>query len=243
MGWKPTAITGCKLWLDASQITGLNDGDKVANWPDMSGNGYNATQSTSAQQPVYKANFVSGKPAISFDGADDVLIGTMQALGTSNATYFQIFRQRNMTGENVTLFVGTAGVPKGCSQPYHNAGKFGYSGWGDDYTSTVAIPVDTWCQETMTRDGANIKDYASGTINFTFAHSGNNNVAGTFSIGGVTNNTRYATAYIAETIIYNSLLSDSNRLKVEAYLNWKYFGGSDTGGFGSGQGAVIGGVM
>jgi len=36
--WAPTDIAGCKLWVDASQQTGLNDGDSVDPIPDFSTN-------------------------------------------------------------------------------------------------------------------------------------------------------------------------------------------------------------
>ena len=32
--------SGLTLWLKADAITGLNNGDKVASWPDSSGSGY-----------------------------------------------------------------------------------------------------------------------------------------------------------------------------------------------------------
>ena len=47
------------LWLDASNINGLNNsgmanGDAIAEWKDLSGNGHHAGQSTSGNRPTYK---------------------------------------------------------------------------------------------------------------------------------------------------------------------------------------------
>ena len=56
-----------KLWLDASNIdmlsnSTLSDGDAISEWKDLSGNGYDATQTVVASQPVM--NIVDGKEVI-----------------------------------------------------------------------------------------------------------------------------------------------------------------------------------
>ncbi len=71
--FSPLSISGLKLWLKADAITGLNDGDAVTTWPDLSGNGNDATQATAAKKPVYKVNIINGKPVVRFDGLDDFL--------------------------------------------------------------------------------------------------------------------------------------------------------------------------
>lgn len=63
-----------KLWLDASAITGLNDGDSVTTWSDLSGNGKDATGTTN--KPTYKKDIFSGKPIVRFDGSNDVMTGS-----------------------------------------------------------------------------------------------------------------------------------------------------------------------
>ena len=56
----------------------------VTTWYDQSGNGYNATQTTQANQPQIVSSGVviteNGKPAIQFDGSNDVL--------SNNALFF-----------------------------------------------------------------------------------------------------------------------------------------------------------
>lgn len=64
---------GAVLWFDASKITGLNDGDAVGTWNDSSGNGYDATQATADNKPIYKTNIINGYPVVRFDGSNDVL--------------------------------------------------------------------------------------------------------------------------------------------------------------------------
>jgi hypothetical protein len=55
---------GVTLWLDASLLTGLTDGDPVATWTDMSGWDNNAT--ASGGSPTYKTGVLNGKPVVQF---------------------------------------------------------------------------------------------------------------------------------------------------------------------------------
>lgn len=56
------------LVLDARYITDA-DGTAVSTWSDRSGNGRDATQSTSANQPKVKTNGMNGNTTVRFDGA------------------------------------------------------------------------------------------------------------------------------------------------------------------------------
>jgi len=71
--FSPSQISGLTVWLDASQISGLNNNDPVTTWTDLSGNGNNATQATGSQKPTYKTSGLNGRPVVLFDGVDDKL--------------------------------------------------------------------------------------------------------------------------------------------------------------------------
>ena len=71
--WTPLDIAGCGLWLDASQITGMSDGDAVSTWSDLSGNGNHLTQSDVNKKPVYKTNIKNGRAVVRWDGVDTLL--------------------------------------------------------------------------------------------------------------------------------------------------------------------------
>lgn len=62
----PLDLPGCVAWYDASQLVGLNDGDPVALWPDLSTSGFDATSDEEAEQPVYKTNVQNGLPVVRF---------------------------------------------------------------------------------------------------------------------------------------------------------------------------------
>lgn len=58
---------GIILQVDANDL-GLTDGAPVASWGPLS-------QSTSANQPTYRAGGLNGNPSVDFDGTDDFLSG------------------------------------------------------------------------------------------------------------------------------------------------------------------------
>jgi hypothetical protein len=83
-GFDPRQIAGLLLWLDASRITGLNDGDAVTTWTDLTGNGWNATQGTASAKPTYRV--VGGLPVVQTDGVNDWLATTGPDLSTAAYT-------------------------------------------------------------------------------------------------------------------------------------------------------------
>jgi hypothetical protein len=84
------------LWMNADNITGLNDNDPVETWRDASGYGNDASQSNSAQRPVYQSSGRNGVPTVefggpdsgAFDGTADVMSGSISPSSGNVATYF-----------------------------------------------------------------------------------------------------------------------------------------------------------
>lgn len=108
------------------------DGDLVAGLKDRSPNGKNATQSTSGSRPVWKAN--GGKPYLSPDGIDDVLLSSLMpsSVGMTMAACFL------GTTAN-TLVMGASGGPTsnrcylGITPTTGNLG----AGWGAQNSGTI----------------------------------------------------------------------------------------------------------
>lgn len=70
---QPREVSGCKLSVIGYKITGLSEADPVTTWSDQSGNGSDATQSTSGNKPTYQTGEINGHPAVLFDGSNDFL--------------------------------------------------------------------------------------------------------------------------------------------------------------------------
>ncbi|HNS65014.1 MAG TPA: hypothetical protein PKJ26_00795, partial [Candidatus Woesebacteria bacterium] len=109
-GWlaSPQQISGLKLWLDAGSIMGLSDGDQVSSMTDLSGSGFHATQTISANKPIYKTNQIDGKPVIRFDGTNDYLsVGTIRAT-EGGVTSLVVSKRDSIGGTQWQRIVGSA---------------------------------------------------------------------------------------------------------------------------------------
>src|SRR5690554_1548023 len=65
MPFAPTELSGLLVWFDATQID-ASDGDRVATWPDLSGNGHDATAVSNTRRPEYRRAIRSGRDALQF---------------------------------------------------------------------------------------------------------------------------------------------------------------------------------
>lgn len=207
------------LWLAASTITGLNDGEAITTWADISGNGRDAAQATADNKPTYQTNELNGYPVVRFDGSNDLL-------ATGSFTLAQpvhVFLVGKMSGGAVDyryFLDGLAGNDR-LSLYYIVA--------SDDvgiYTATSAAEITV---------SADDESFYLWTALFSGASSrlrkdGGSDATGELAAataGGVTIGARRDGSYpggsdIAEIVIYDSALSDANRDAVEAYLAAKY---------------------
>ena len=199
------------LWLSADKNITLN-GNNVSAWGDRSGNGYNATQSTPANQPLYVPNALNGNPGILFDGVNDFL-SLSNTLSLNTQTYFCVVNYNHVGGtQNVHLIGGTL-----------------YDGYQINIGGSLFVNNSSF---------GGIGDYSNTNILFSSVRK----VDGIYTIfvDGVQKATQYSTpmelnviakrgsndifssCYMYEIIIYNSALSDSQRQSVENYLKQKY---------------------
>ena len=221
---------GLVLWLDANAITGLSDGAKVATWDDLSGEDNHATQTTEANKPTYKGNVLNSKPVVRFDGVNDhLIIDALLAGGTSSRTIFIV--AKSDTIGNKAMFMlngdrsGTANARFYDITPEIWVRVFGNQQFHESFPTEFAIltignaenakvnEIYGWLDESLlTAVGS-----ANGDTTL--------NILGTrSSIGTILNDiTTYAwKGDIAEILVYNRELYDSEREMVEAYLSAKY---------------------
>jgi hypothetical protein len=100
---------GPRAAYDARYISGLSDGAAVSSWSDLSGNGFTASQGTTARQPSYKTAAIGGSPSVRFDGAGDNL--THSITNNSTHTSFVVLnRLSSQTGDRGIYQVGTTGA-------------------------------------------------------------------------------------------------------------------------------------
>jgi len=219
----------------------------VARWEDKSGNARHATQGTSGNRPLRKTAIQGGKDVLRFDGSNDLLtIGdaaTFKFLHSADSTVFIALTRSSNSGSAImgTADGGTGTV--GWTSYFFNGtstnDRFGLilgrgqsgvavsqvnsgsavisSGW--NVLSFVSKPTDATAanRASLRQNGgtAAADNAATGTVSA-------NNSAGAFTIGAYVG---FAADYggdIAEIIIYNSALSDTDREAVESYLMTKW---------------------
>ncbi len=78
----PTQLTGLKLWYKPRSL-GLNDGDAISTNTDNSGNGWDATATTTAR-PTFKTAIVNGLAIARYNGTANVMTVAAGALGITN---------------------------------------------------------------------------------------------------------------------------------------------------------------
>lgn len=92
------------LWLDASDTTTITEsGGSVSQWNDKSGNGYNFTQGTGANQPTTGIRTVNGLNAVDFDGGDAMTAGDVLDLGTNSLSIFAVAQSDVFTVAGKTI--------------------------------------------------------------------------------------------------------------------------------------------
>jgi hypothetical protein len=215
--FSPTDIAGLKLWLDASQITGLNDGDAVSTWSDLSGNGRNFTQATASYRPTYKTNIRGSLPVVRFDGVDDYLAGSWA--GTTVKTVVVVLE--------IT----------GATPPFSAVNQLTHSGGGYINLQRGSSNTELFTRDTVIGSGPTLSGIASGFMvaSFRFDTSNmwlraNGASAGpsgsvfstTISSGVLAWNFPSATQYVsgdyAHVLYYDTVLSDADVGRLESYF-------------------------
>ena len=215
--FKPTSIAGCALWLDAADLTTITQsGGAVSQWNDKSGNGNNAVQATSANQPISGTITQNGLNVLNLTGKTM----TYPTISLTTMTVFCVYRQLDFTSYRQPLSVGAFAFF------YAHGGTVGIGRLGA--TDEASADWSTYGLNTSayTIYGGTVSISGSTTTNLYF--NGTNAASNTVnSSGGVV---RYEigrselinSGYIAEIILYNTVLTATQRQSVESYLAQKW---------------------
>lgn len=218
--FNPISISGTLLWLDSADTSTItySSGSNISQWSDKSGLNYNFTQPTGANQPTY-VTMTNGKPALNLTNSgvmfnNNVPVSTTYtifAVGYSGASNFA----RLINNDNHLLLGGINGKL---------AAVVGTdSGWSSTTAASPSTSITNLCLMEMTNANNIISPYVNGT-----ALNTTNLASSSFtglSIGAVFYSgsyTQFWGGYVSEVLIYNSVLSTTDRQKVEGYLAWKW---------------------
>ena len=221
-GFDPRSVPGCVLWLDGADTSTLlqasgasvtTTGQSVSTWKDKSGNGYNATANGTAA--------TNGTNYVIFAGAQNYgtsLSSTM--LTQSGFAVISYTGSAKMDIISVNSTSGTAGL-----QQIINAGSQIITSYGGATVVTgSAVSASTVLLYNYTfNSGVNAFIYLNGTQTGTSSGAAISG-SGTISIGSYNNNGGLEpfTGNMYEILLYNQVLSTSQRQAIEGYLAWKW---------------------
>ena len=206
----PTSIAGCQIWLDGGDPAGTGvapaNGSTVSTWVDKSGNGYNGTATNTS---TYSSRGI-----------------------LFNSSYYSTTYTANPTAETAFVVCKTtsrvtsdliACLPNGCREFYIDNGDsiLINSKGAFVITSANLYPISNVVQ---------LLEYTYSTTAVTLYNCGASvsSVSGSYAFTGSSvtyiggNDRGFMTGYIYEIIIYNSVLTATQRQQVEGYLAWKW---------------------
>ena len=221
-GKHPVFMAGLQLWLDAADTSTLVlSGSSVTQWNDKSGNGNNGTANT----PVALNSAINNLPALTFTTSE--YIGGNISITGNTLTVFSTFKVSSLPQFGRVISLASLG-----GDDYNNTSSTGILNYGSaamgpmrvsQYVSS-ATPLNTSVVHTVYFDGTNTYVYTNGGTPSSMSSSGNFSVS-RYNLGRSTNTgDTYSSfsGFTGEVIIYNTLLTATQRQEVEGYLAWKW---------------------
>jgi len=218
----PIPSSNLKLHLRADGGV-ISSSSAVSEWNDLSGNGNNATQSTSANQPALVSNSLNGNPVIRFDGTYSKLTLPTSATLAIQSNLYEMFMVAKSSSSNVQFLIAGG---------YEN---FEYHLNGDAGARFIPIAstwIDLGTAGSYTDGNAHIfsarASSSGGAVRVDGTDGGTSSAnilssnSGALQLGVRSDGTYYFNGDIAEVILYNTNLSASDRSTVEHYLANRY---------------------
>jgi len=211
-GFNPLSLSPA-LWLS-------DTGSDPATWPDLSGNGRNATAGA-GQQPLIVANAINGRQARRFDGINDYF-QSASALATTTGTIFAVSQFTDMVVVDRAIFqVGTNATKASVGLSIHNnRARKSFIFGSTDIVGTATTNATSMC---CVFNSSGNTYYQEGTLVGSVSVTGISCGAG-FTVGSLRDGS-FTTFYkgdIAEVLVFPTALSTTNRQAVEAYLRTKW---------------------
>jgi hypothetical protein len=213
--WVPVPLrVGATAWFDASDTESITQsGGLVSQWSDLSGNGYDVAQATSANQPTTGSRTLNGLNVLDFDGSSDYLQGAFGVTLTQPNTIFAVFK-RDSAG---TMFLYDGIDSSNRHAQYFSSGNYKafagttINGGTVDTDPHISRAVFNGSSSSLFIDGSSV---VAGD-------------AGALSLNGITLGAQYTAANvldgaIAELIVVDGTLTADEITLVENYLTEKW---------------------
>ena len=221
----PTSISGCVLWLDASNASSFtySSGSVVSQWNDLSGGGRHVSQATVGKQPNRNGT-QNGNSTVVFDSNDKLtLAGT--SICSAALSCFVVLKR-------TTFVAGYESLPITLTNSA-NARPFDY--WGTTIyisnttpvtsSATSIATVTSWSQICVVASDASdtFTQYKDGTSVASGAAASAWNITGQqITVGSRADEFTQFGGEVAEIILYDVALGTTDRQSVESYLRTKW---------------------
>jgi len=225
----PGGITSNNVfWVKADKgIT--SSSSNVSQWDDQSGNGNDATQTTSSDQPSISNVVRNYNPGVYFDGTNENM-GMTDLINSTNTSLAVFAVGTNETGGD-TWHAMVFGQSDGswASGGYGlcalNAGNTDFGCWVNGYNTNFVST--TWSNQPAAilegqYDGSNVEFFINSDSKGTDSYSGQVGDNGSTYLGGGPATSYNHKGYISEVVIYDNSLSSTNRARINSYLAIKY---------------------
>ena len=213
---------GLALQLDAAAGVTTDDNGVISSWADQSGNGNDLT---GLGDPTLVAGELNGNNVVRFDGDGDRLerIGGVSQLPSGNAdrTVFVVAKYnskgyggfaygRNFTRNAFGLIVG-------------GDGDLLVQAWGGiDADSNVDGTGAGWLSQSAVLEGGNLTHYKDGELIDSRTNTYNTTLD-RIILGAEIDGSPFMDMEVAEILVYDRALSQSERTQVDSYIQQRYF--------------------
>lgn len=225
--------TNAVVSYKANAITGVSSGSKLATWDDSSGNGNNATQTVSGNQPTYVTNAMSGLPVVRFNSADSTYMSFARPVSNDFTMTF-VYQSSQGIGTGTQFYQGAGlvnGEVAGVTDDFGtslNTNGYLLAGTGNPDTTITSgtgfndgRPHVVTFERTMSTgalalyvDGTQVSTGTGGTQSLTAPSQ--------LVLGAQQTLNNYLSGDIAEVQIFDTALSDTQRQALESGLMSEY---------------------
>ncbi len=210
-------VAGAARWFDASALA-LTNGAAITQWNDLSGANAHAVNATGTLRPTYAANALGELGAVHCNRTNGAPRGDyLNFTQDPNVrTVFSVFKGSSFLLTDASAYNFHRQTDNDPASPLWAS----TAGWtsesiknGSTYVNGVLVNGVTTAMPTNTHNGFNLVEVlTTGSV----TNGGFNNDRGGIHSGD---------QYHGEVILYDTLLSESQRLQVEEYLMRKWFEG------------------
>lgn len=212
--WRPniTDIPSMVFWLRPDELVTAGT---LASWVDKSGQGNSAVQAIEANKPTVVLNHLNGYAGVQFVDTSDILITSNTIVGEPVTIFIVMKYGTNVTYPNLYAGTDTNGISISidASTGNYNLGQRGIANFAA--ATNPLVVGNTYILSTT---------YGSDNA-FTYYKDGSANGTGSQAAAMATQTVQLSTGcvgYFYEVIVCNTVLSDTDRQRIEGYLAAKY---------------------